>query len=214
MSTNSELAREVDTYLHIFDDLMRQGMVLIMHINHTNELVDVVMTYSGDCFHFKCIDKSKKKFNIALPVDLIDCIIKDRELKQFSFAPGPIGMEVEPRGGKLICTRIYPDMPAAKYHDSLYLSEIYMVNQKKVFTLVDFKYECVTERRRNKELDVIISAFVPSVNKGSTLFNTDVIFSILTKDEVNSCIILEARSKIERDTVVKCMSRYIELAYE
>jgi len=215
MSTTTEaLSREINGYLPIFDVLMRQGLALVMHINHSNELVDVMFTYDSDCFYIKCIEKGKRMYNITLPIDLIDCVIKDRELKHFTFAPGPIGMEVELRGEKLICSRIYPDMPAAKHNDLLYLSEIYMVNQKKVFTLVDFKYECVTERRRNKELDVIISVLVNSVNKGSTLYNTDVIFSILTKDTAHSCIILEARSKVERDTTVKCISKYIELAYE
>ncbi len=211
MSTSEALSREISSYLPLFDVLMRQGLALIMHDNRSNELIDVMMTYNNDCFYINCIEKSKK--NIILPVDLIDCVIKDRKLKHFTFAPGPIGMEVELRERKLICSRIYPDMPAAKHSDSLYLSEIYMVNQKKVFSLVDFKYECVTERRRSKELDVIISVLVSSVDKGSTLYNTDLIFSILTKDAANSCVILEARSKVERDTIVKCISKYIELAY-
>lgn len=214
MSTNEALSHEISSYLPLFDVLMRQGLALIMHDNRSNELIDVMMTHNNDCFYIKCIEKSKKNKNITLPIDVIDCVIKDRELKHFTFAPGPIGMEVELREGKLICSKIYPDMPAAKHNDSLYLSEIYMVNQKKVFSLVDFKYECVTERRRSKELDVIISVLVNSVNKGSTLYNTDLIFSILTKDAAHSCIILEARSKVERDTIVKCISKYIELAYE
>lgn len=214
MSTSEALSREISTYLPIFDVAMRQGLALIMHDNRSNELIDVVMTHNNDCFYIKCIERSKKKRDVVIPIDIIDCVIKDRELKHFIFAPGPIGMEVEVREGKLICTKIYPDMPAAKYNDSLYLSEIYMVNQRKVFSLVDFKYECVTERRRSKERDVVISVLAKSVNTESTLYNTDVIFNIFTQDEVHDCITLEARSKVERDTIVKCISRYIELAYE
>ena len=61
------------------------------------------------------------------------------ELRSFDFLPGPIGMEVEYKFRRLLCTGVLPNSQAARFSELLDGAEVVAVNGRRVLSLDDFR---------------------------------------------------------------------------
>ena len=65
------------------------------------------------------------------------------EARDFHFSPGSIGMQIEVKFDRLICTHVLPASQAEIYKDSLMGAEIVAVNGLRVLNLEDFSESVV-----------------------------------------------------------------------
>jgi len=65
------------------------------------------------------------------------------ELRSFDFQPGPIGMEVEYKFGRLLCTNVLSRSQASQYADLLDNAEVVAVNGRRVISLPNFQQAVV-----------------------------------------------------------------------
>lgn len=79
-----------------------------------------------------------------------------QEIRTFSFRPGPLGMVVELKNGKLCCTSTLPGSQASSYH-ILKDSEPLSINGRRVVSLLDFETALGdAQRAQSVQLEVLL----------------------------------------------------------
>ena len=86
------------------------------------------------------VDRSHPLSVLFATVERVSVTVTFRhELRAFDFVPGPIGMEIEYKFGRLLCTNVMPNSQASTFAELLEGSEIVAVNGRRVISLQDFQ---------------------------------------------------------------------------
>ncbi len=102
-------------------------------------------------------------------------------LRSFHFVPGPIGMEIEFKYDRLICTKILPNSQASVHSAVLLNTEIVSVNGLRVTSLTDFQ-NAVIDATEYGEVTITAVAF----KVGKVIDNFHAQFTAAKKEVVKS----------------------------
>ena len=103
------------------------------------------------------------------------------DLRGFHFVPGPIGMEIEFKHDRLVCTKIIPNSQASAYSAVLLNTEIVSVNGLRVTSLEEFQ-NAVIDANEYGEITIMAVAF----KLGKVIENFHAQFSAAKKEVVKS----------------------------
>jgi len=86
------------------------------------------------------VDRTPPMSVLLATVERVSVTVTFRhELRSFDFMPGPIGLEVQYKYCRLLCTNVIPDSQASRFTELLDGAEVVAVNGRRVISLQDFQ---------------------------------------------------------------------------